>query len=77
MKTLLRLLMNYIYTKKKLLKSLKENENYTPEEIAKINSMDIKSVMSAAGSLASKDIIEVEKSVTESIKLTNVGKKIR
>ncbi|MBF4469667.1 MAG: phenylalanine--tRNA ligase subunit alpha [Methanobrevibacter arboriphilus] len=64
----------HIY-EKKLLKSLKENENYTPEEIAKINSMDIKSVMSAAGSLASKDIIEVEKSVTESIKLTDVGKK--
>jgi len=64
----------HIY-EKKLLKSLGENENYTPEEIAKNNSMDIKSIMSAAGSLASKDIIEVDKQVTESIKLTDVGKK--
>lgn len=64
----------HIY-EKKLLLSLKENENYTPEEIAKNNSMDIKSVMSAAGSLASKSIIEVDKSVTESIKLTDVGRK--
>ena len=64
----------HIY-EKKLLKSLEENENYTPEEIAKNNSMDIKSIMSAAGSLASKDIIEVAKSVTESIKLTDDGKK--
>jgi phenylalanyl-tRNA synthetase alpha chain len=64
----------HIY-EKKLLKSLNENENYTPEKIAKINFMDIKSVMSAAGSLASKDIIEVEKSITESIKLTDVGRK--
>ncbi|RBQ22751.1 Phenylalanine--tRNA ligase alpha subunit [Candidatus Methanobinarius endosymbioticus] len=64
----------HIY-EKKVLKSLGENENYSPEEIAKINSMDIKSVMSAAGSLASKDIIEVEKSVTESIALNDNGKK--
>lgn len=64
----------HIY-EKKLLKSLEENENYTPEKIARNNSMDIKSVMSAAGSLASKDIIEVDKTVTESIKLTDVGKK--
>ncbi|MEA4957430.1 Phenylalanine--tRNA ligase alpha subunit [bioreactor metagenome] len=64
----------HIY-EKKLLKSLEENENYSPEDIANANSMDIKSVMSAAGSLASKDIIEVEKSVTESIILTDEGKK--
>ena len=64
----------HIY-EKKLLKSLEENESYTPEEIAKKNSIDIKSVMSAAGSLASKDIIEVNKDVSESITLTENGKK--
>jgi phenylalanyl-tRNA synthetase alpha chain len=64
----------HIY-EKKLLKSLEENENYTPEEIAKNNSMDIKSVMSAAGSLASKDIIDVKKVLLESISLTDEGKK--
>jgi phenylalanyl-tRNA synthetase alpha chain len=53
----------HIY-EKKVLKSLGEDENYTPEEIARKTSMDIKSVMSAAGSLASKDILEVSKSVT-------------
>lgn len=63
----------HIY-EKKLLKSLDENENYSPEEIAKNNSIDVKSVMSAAGSLASKDIIRVSKSVTESIILTETGK---
>ena len=35
--------------------------------------MDIKSVMSAAGSLASKDIIEVDKDVEEVISLTDNG----
>lgn len=64
----------HIY-EKKVLKSFGENENYTPEELSKANSMGIKSVMSATGSLASKDIIEVEKSVIESIALTDVGKK--
>ena len=48
----------HIY-EKKLLKELENNPNVTPEEIAKNTGMDIKSVMSAAGSLASKDIIEV------------------
>ena len=52
----------HIY-EKKLLKELEANENTTPEEIADKTAMDIKSVMSAAGSLASKDIIEVEKDV--------------
>ena len=64
----------HIY-EKKLLLSLEENENYTPEEIAKNNSIDIKSVMSAAGSLASKDIIKVNKDVQETIALTNDGRK--
>ena len=52
----------HIY-EKKLLKELEANPDATPEEIAENTGMDIKSVMSAAGSLASKDIIEVEKDV--------------
>ena len=59
----------HIY-EKKLLKELEANENTTPEEIADKTAMDIKSVMSAAGSLASKDIIEVEKDVEEEISLS-------
>ena len=50
----------HIY-EKKLLKELETNPDATPEEIAKNTQMDIKSVMSAAGSLVSKDIIEVDK----------------
>lgn len=64
----------HIY-EKKLLKSLESNENLNPEEIAKNTSMDIKSVMSAAGSLASKDIINVNKDVKETVNLTDDGKK--
>ncbi|MDR2967867.1 MAG: phenylalanine--tRNA ligase subunit alpha [Methanobacteriaceae archaeon] len=64
----------HIY-EKKLLKSLEENESYTPEKIAEDNSMDIKSVMSAAGSLASKNIIKVNKDVKETVTLTDTGKK--
>ena len=62
----------HIY-EKKLLKELEANENTTPEEIADKTAMDIKSVMSAAGSLASKDIIEVEKDVEEEISLSEAG----
>lgn len=62
----------HIY-EKKLLKELEANVNATPEEIAEKTGMDIKSVMSAAGSLASKDIIEVEKDVEEEISLSDVG----
>ena len=54
----------HIY-EKKVLKELENNENVTPEEIAQNTSMDIKSVMSAAGSLASKNIIDVKKDVEE------------
>ena len=54
----------HIY-EKKLLKELEANPEATPEEIAENTGMDIKSVMSAAGSLASKDIIEVDKEVSE------------
>ena len=62
----------HIY-EKKLLKELEANVNATPEEIAEKTGMDIKSVMSAAGSLASKEIIEVEKDVEEEISLSDVG----
>ncbi|WP_432645836.1 phenylalanine--tRNA ligase subunit alpha [Methanobrevibacter sp.] len=62
----------HIY-EKKLLKELEANVNATPEEIAEKTGMDIKSVMSAAGSLASKDIIKVEKDVEEEVSLSDVG----
>ncbi|MDR0900719.1 MAG: phenylalanine--tRNA ligase subunit alpha [Methanobrevibacter sp.] len=64
----------HIY-EKKLLKALENNEHKSPEEIAKETTMDIKSVMSAAGSLASKNIIAVDKIVDEAISLTDDGKK--
>lgn len=62
----------HIY-EKKLLKELESNPDANPEDIARKTSMDIKSVMSAAGSLASKDIIEVEKDVEEEISLSDAG----
>ena len=62
----------HIY-EKKLLKELEANSNITPEEIAENTGMDIKSVMSAAGSLASKDIIEVDKEVQKTYSLTDDG----
>ena len=62
----------HIY-EKKLLKELEANPDATPEEIAENANMDIKSVMSAAGSLASKDIIEVEKDTEEIISLSDAG----
>ena len=62
----------HIY-EKKLLKELEANPEATPDEIAENTGMDIKSVMSAAGSLASKDIIEVEKDVEEVVSLTDAG----
>ena len=62
----------HIY-EKKLLKELEANSKATPEDIAENTGMDIKSVMSAAGSLASKDIIEVDKKVQKSYSLTVDG----
>lgn len=62
----------HIY-EKKLLNELNESVDLTPEEIAEKTEMDIKSVMSAAGSLASKDIINVKKDVEETITLTDAG----
>ena len=62
----------HIY-EKKLLKELESNPEATPEQIAANANMDIKSVMSAAGSLASKDIIEVDKEVQQTYSLTEDG----
>ena len=62
----------HIY-EKKVLKELEANPTATPEEIAENADMDIKAVMSAAGSLASKDIIEVEKDIEEEISLSDAG----
>ena len=62
----------HIY-EKKVLKELEENPKATPEEIAENADMDIKAVMSAAGSLASKGIIEVDKTVEETYSLTDDG----
>ena len=60
----------HIY-EKKLLKELESNPNATPEEIAENTDMDIKSVMSAAGSLSSKGIIDVKKEVEETYSVTD------
>jgi len=62
----------HIY-EKKLLKEIEANSEVTPEQIAENTGMDIKSVMSAAGSLASKDIIEVDKEVQKTYSLTDDG----
>ena len=64
----------HIY-EKKLLKELEANPVSTPMQISVNTGMDIKSVMSAAGSLASKDIIEVNKKVQEIYSLTDDGLK--
>lgn len=52
---------------------MEASANANPEKIAEKTGMDIKAVMSAAGSLASKDIIEVDKEVEEVISLSDVG----
>ena len=64
----------HIY-EKKLLKELEKNEDLSPYEIAQDTGLNIKSVMSAAGILASKGIITVKKDVEEKFSLTKYGKK--
>ena len=60
---------------KKILKALEDKKGKaTPEQIAKMQDMDIKAVMSAADSLESKDIIKINKEVKEVLSLSNVGK---
>ncbi|MDL2246806.1 phenylalanine--tRNA ligase subunit alpha [Methanobrevibacter sp. OttesenSCG-928-K11] len=62
----------HIY-EKKLLNALETNEDLSPDEIAQNTNLDIKSVMSAAGSLASKDIIKMDKDVEEILSLSSDG----
>ena len=62
----------HIY-EKKLLKELEANPDADPRQISRNADMDIKSVMSAAGSLASKDIIEMRKDVEKIYSLTKDG----
>jgi phenylalanyl-tRNA synthetase alpha chain len=65
----------HIY-EKKILKALEKlNYEATPEEVSKFQDMNIKSVMSAAGSLESKKLIEVHKVTDEVISLSQTGKK--
>lgn len=65
----------HIY-EKQVLNELEKNSDATPEEISKNTGLNIKSVMSATGSLAAKEIIEVEKDIDEIVSLTEDGKKV-
>ena len=58
---------------KKLLKQLSTDTNVTPETVAENENMPVKAVTSAAGMLASKDIIGVEKISTDMISLSEEG----
>ncbi|MEE1129420.1 MAG: phenylalanine--tRNA ligase subunit alpha [Methanobrevibacter sp.] len=62
----------HIY-EKILLKELEANPGERPSKIASNAGIDVKSVMSAAGSLASKDIIEMRKDVEKVYSLTKDG----
>ena len=62
----------HIY-EKKFLKALDEKPDSHPSDIAQSADMDVKSVMSAAGSLASKNIIEVNKEIEKTYSLTDDG----
>ena len=54
----------HIY-EKKVLNELAQDENATPEDISEKADLNIKSVMSAAGSLAAKGIITVNKNIED------------
>ena len=59
----------------KILKALEDKKGKaTPEQISKIQNMDIKAVMSAADTLESKDIIKIHKEVKEVLSLSETGK---
>jgi phenylalanyl-tRNA synthetase alpha chain len=60
---------------KKLLKNLKKDGDNSPEDISKETNLDIKSIMSAAGSLASKEIIKVNTISNDKVSLTKEGLK--
>lgn len=60
---------------KKILKALGDKKGKaTPEQISKLEGMDIKAVMSAADTLESKDIIKIHKEVKEVLSLSDTGK---
>lgn len=65
-------LTNY---EKQLILALGKTENQSPEEIANNLNLDIKAIMSAAGSLSNKNIIKVIKNVDERVVLTESGEK--
>jgi phenylalanyl-tRNA synthetase alpha chain len=59
---------------KKVLKALDIlGGEASPEEVSRSQDLDLKQVMSAAGALASKDIIKVQKKVYEFLSLSNYG----
>jgi phenylalanyl-tRNA synthetase alpha chain len=59
---------------KKVLKALDiSGGEATPEEVSRTQDLDLKQVMSAAGALASKDIIKVQKKVDEVLSLSDDG----
>jgi phenylalanyl-tRNA synthetase alpha chain len=59
---------------KKVLKALEiSGGEATPEEVSGSQDLNLKQIMSAAGALASKDIIKVQKKVQEVIKLNDDG----
>lgn len=61
---------------KKFLKALEaKNGKASPEDISKLQDMDVKAVMSAASSLESKGIIQVHKEEKQVLSLSDVGKK--
>ncbi|MCK9150801.1 phenylalanine--tRNA ligase subunit alpha [Methanobacterium alcaliphilum] len=64
----------HIYEKKVLNAFEQLGSRLSPEEVVESQKMDIKAVMSAAGSLESKGLITVDKKVDEVISLSSVGK---
>lgn len=58
---------------KKLLKQLDEDPNLTPDEMAEKLEIPAKAVTSAAGMLASKNIIDMNKNTTDIINLSEEG----
>ena len=61
---------------KKFLKALEAKDGVaTPEDISKLQDMDIKAVMSAASSLKSKNLIDVQKELEEVLSLSKIGRK--
>lgn len=64
----------HLYEKKILMALQEKKGKATPEEISKIQDMDIKAVMSAGDSLESKGIIKIHKDIKEVLTLSGAGK---